>query len=75
MEIPGVFALNESKTSGAPEKVCGLKLILTLQLFCFDTQLRTFLNLLPSSEGDTDKFVADQPLEVSSTLLPYSCLL
>jgi hypothetical protein len=24
-----------------------------------------FLNLLPSSEGDKEKFVADQPLEVS----------
>ncbi|KAI0092948.1 GTP-binding protein 1 [Irpex rosettiformis] len=29
--------------------------------------LRTFLNLLPSSEGDTDKFVADQPLEYCIT--------
>jgi hypothetical protein len=27
-------------------------------------QVRTFMNLLPSSEGDTDKYVADQPLEV-----------
>ncbi|EEB87054.1 hypothetical protein MPER_15772, partial [Moniliophthora perniciosa FA553] len=26
--------------------------------------LRTFLNLLPSSEADTDKFAVDQPLEV-----------
>ena len=30
--------------------------------------LRTFLNLLPSSEGDTEKFAADQPLEVSCHL-------
>ncbi|KAF8829234.1 hypothetical protein HHX47_DHR3000709 [Lentinula edodes] len=30
-------------------------------------QLRTFLNLLPSSEGDTDKFAVDQPLEFSVT--------
>ncbi|KLO14595.1 GTP-binding protein 1 [Schizopora paradoxa] len=29
--------------------------------------LRTFLNLLPSSEGDTAKFAADQPLEYSVT--------
>ncbi|KAH9949572.1 P-loop containing nucleoside triphosphate hydrolase protein [Amylocystis lapponica] len=29
--------------------------------------LRTFLNLLPSSEGDTEKFMADQPLEYSVT--------
>ncbi|KAF8514255.1 GTP-binding protein 1 [Hysterangium stoloniferum] len=29
--------------------------------------LRTFLNLLPSSEGDDEKFVADQPLEYSVT--------
>ncbi|KAJ4483422.1 GTP-binding protein 1 [Lentinula aciculospora] len=29
--------------------------------------LRTFLNLLPSSEGDKDKFVVDQPLEFSVT--------
>ena len=27
--------------------------------------VRTFLNLLPSSEGDSDKFASDQPLEVS----------
>ncbi|KAF5393324.1 hypothetical protein D9757_000583 [Collybiopsis confluens] len=31
------------------------------------SHLRTFLNLLPSSEGDTDKFAADQPLEFSVT--------
>ncbi|KAJ2922724.1 hypothetical protein H1R20_g14360, partial [Candolleomyces eurysporus] len=31
------------------------------------TQLRTFLNLLPSSEGDKDKFAVDQPLEYSIT--------
>ncbi|KAF9268874.1 P-loop containing nucleoside triphosphate hydrolase protein [Marasmius fiardii PR-910] len=29
--------------------------------------LRTFLNLLPSSEADTDKFAVDQPLEFSIT--------
>ncbi|KAI0344845.1 P-loop containing nucleoside triphosphate hydrolase protein [Trametopsis cervina] len=29
--------------------------------------LRTFLNLLPSSEGDTEKFMADQPLEYCIT--------
>ncbi|KAF4620322.1 hypothetical protein D9613_000686 [Agrocybe pediades] len=29
--------------------------------------LRTFLNLLPSSEGDTEKFAVDQPLEYSIT--------
>ncbi|OBZ68219.1 GTP-binding protein 1 [Grifola frondosa] len=29
--------------------------------------LRTFLNLLPSSEGDTEKFLVDQPLEYSIT--------
>lgn len=27
--------------------------------------VRTFLNLLPSSEADSDKFAIDQPLEVS----------
>lgn len=31
-------------------------------------QLRTFLNLLPSSENDTDKFLPDQPLEVQGSL-------
>lgn len=30
-------------------------------------QLRTFLNLLPSSEGDAEKFATDQPLEYSVT--------
>ncbi|EIN11416.1 P-loop containing nucleoside triphosphate hydrolase protein [Punctularia strigosozonata HHB-11173 SS5] len=29
--------------------------------------VRTFLNLLPSSEGDDEKFVAEQPLEYSIT--------
>ncbi|KAI0699248.1 GTP-binding protein 1 [Cytidiella melzeri] len=29
--------------------------------------LRTFLNLLPSSEGDTEKFMPDQPLEYCIT--------
>ncbi|KAK7687077.1 hypothetical protein QCA50_009577 [Cerrena zonata] len=29
--------------------------------------LRTFLNLLPPSEGDTEKFLADQPLEYCVT--------
>ncbi|EPS97707.1 hypothetical protein FOMPIDRAFT_1052102 [Fomitopsis schrenkii] len=29
--------------------------------------LRTFLNLLPASESDTEKFAADQPLEYSVT--------
>jgi len=36
-------------------------------------QVRTFLNLLPSSEGDKEKFAVDQPLEVvgiSATLSP-----
>lgn len=30
-------------------------------------QVRTFLNLLPSSEADSEKFAADQPLEFSVT--------
>lgn len=30
-------------------------------------QLRTFLNLLPSSEGDEEKFSLDDPLEYSVT--------
>ena len=29
--------------------------------------MRTFLNLLPASESDTEKFIADQPLEYSIT--------
>ncbi|KAH9858681.1 P-loop containing nucleoside triphosphate hydrolase protein [Lenzites betulinus] len=29
--------------------------------------LRTFLNLLPASESDTEKFISDQPLEYSVT--------
>ena len=31
---------------------------------CLLYQVRTFLNLLPSSETDNEKFTADQPLEV-----------
>ena len=31
-------------------------------------QVRTFLNLLPSSEADTDKFALNQPLEVGGIL-------
>lgn len=34
----------------------------------FLLQVRTFLNLLPSSEADTDKFALNQPLEVSGSL-------
>lgn len=36
-------------------------------------QVRTFLNLLPSSEADGEKFAANQPLEVlqSSTIASY----
>jgi hypothetical protein len=29
--------------------------------------VRTFLNMLPSSEGDEDKFVREGPLEVSNS--------
>lgn len=38
-------------------------------------QLRTFLNLLPSSERDTSKFAVDQPLEVSCTLIEKTVIL
>lgn len=34
--------------------------------------VRTFLNLLPSSEGDSDKFASDQPLEVRQLKFHYS---
>jgi len=30
-------------------------------------QVRTFLNLLPSSEADADKFALNQPLEVGAS--------
>jgi len=40
-----------------------------LYIFYKILQLRTFLNLLPSSERDTSKFAVDQPLEVSCTLV------
>jgi GTPase len=38
--------------------------------------VRLFLNLLPPSEGDTDKYAADQPFEYSVTevctcIVPY----
>ena len=33
-------------------------------LMTFYVQMRTFLNLLPSSEADYEKFTTDQPLEV-----------
>jgi GTPase len=43
------------------------------KLLSVSAQMRTFLNLLPSSEGDHEKFVSDQPLEVRHTL-PFTRL-
>jgi hypothetical protein len=37
-------------------------------------QVRTFLNLLPASEGDAERFDATQPLEVYLLLLTLSSI-
>lgn len=37
-------------------------------------EVRTFLNLLPSSEGDTEKFAVNQPLEVPAFSIYFSTI-
>ncbi|EKM80959.1 hypothetical protein AGABI1DRAFT_71614 [Agaricus bisporus var. burnettii JB137-S8] len=54
----------ELATSFGPEKICPIFQISNVTGEGFD-HLRTFLNLLPSSEHDVTKFAIDQPLEIS----------
>ena len=39
-----------------------------------ELQVRTFLNLLPASEGDAERFDVTQPLEVRLSLLKLSLI-
>ncbi|KAJ3538012.1 hypothetical protein NM688_g6580 [Phlebia brevispora] len=57
VEVSGVFAR---------EKLCPIFQLSNVTGAGLDF-LRKFLNLLPSSEGDTEKFVVDQPLEYCIT--------
>ncbi|KAF8973275.1 GTP-binding protein 1 [Flammula alnicola] len=56
----------EISTSFGTEKLCPIFQISNVTGQGLDF-VRTFLNLLPSSEGDTEKFAVDQPLEYSIT--------
>ncbi|KAF9474221.1 GTP-binding protein 1 [Pholiota conissans] len=56
----------EIATSFGSEKLCPIFQISNVTGQGLDF-VRAFLNLLPSSEGDTEKFAADQPLEYSIT--------
>ncbi|KIK67426.1 hypothetical protein GYMLUDRAFT_37548 [Collybiopsis luxurians FD-317 M1] len=56
----------EIATNFGKEKLCPIFQVSNVTGEGLD-YLRTFLNLLPSSEGDTDKFAVDQPLEFSVT--------
>jgi GTPase len=50
----------------AKDKICPIFMISNVTGEGLD-YARTFLNLLPPSEGDTDKYMPDQPLEYSIT--------
>jgi GTPase len=50
----------------AKDKICPIFMISNVTGEGLD-YARTFLNLLPPSEGDTDKYMADQPFEYSVT--------
>ncbi|KAL0072375.1 hypothetical protein AAF712_000138 [Marasmius tenuissimus] len=53
----------EVATTFGKDKICPILQVSNVTGEGLD-YLRTFLNLLPSSEADTDKFAVDQPLEV-----------
>ncbi|KAL0576668.1 hypothetical protein V5O48_005328 [Marasmius crinis-equi] len=56
----------EAATTFGKDKLCPIFQVSNVTGEGLD-YLRTFLNLLPSSEADTDKFAVDQPLEFSIT--------
>lgn len=56
----------EISQSYAKDKICPIFMISNVTGEGLE-YARTFLNLLPSSEGDTDKYMPDQPLEYSIT--------
>ncbi|KZP34701.1 P-loop containing nucleoside triphosphate hydrolase protein [Athelia psychrophila] len=56
----------EISQSFAKERLCPVFLVSNVTGEGLDL-LRTFLNLLPSSEGDVEKFATDQPFEYSVT--------
>ncbi|KAF8161090.1 GTP-binding protein 1 [Crassisporium funariophilum] len=56
----------EISTSFGTERICPIFQISNVTGEGLDF-VRTFLNLLPSSEADTEKFAVDQPLEYSIT--------
>ncbi|TCD71239.1 hypothetical protein EIP91_011717 [Steccherinum ochraceum] len=68
IEVSQVFA-KERWVHNLPSEFAGLCPVIQLSNVTGEglDYVRTFLNLLPASEGDKDKFVADQPLEYCVT--------
>lgn len=64
--IKSVETAVEIATSFGAERLCPIFQISNVTGEGLDF-VRTFLNLLPSSEGDTEKFAVNQPLEYSIT--------
>ncbi|KAF9531630.1 GTP-binding protein 1 [Crepidotus variabilis] len=64
--VKSIETATEIATSFGSDKVCPIFQISNVTGQGLDF-VRTFLNLLPSSEGDKEKFAVDQPLEYSIT--------
>ncbi|KAH6913816.1 GTP-binding protein 1 [Coprinopsis sp. MPI-PUGE-AT-0042] len=64
--VKSVETAVEIATSFGSDKICPIFQLSNVTGQGLDF-VRTFLNLLPSSEGDKDKFAIDQPLEFSIT--------
>lgn len=64
--VKSVETAVEIATSFGSDKICPIFQLSNVTGQGLD-YVRTFLNLLPSSEGDKDKFAVDQPLEFSIT--------
>ncbi|KAF8210283.1 P-loop containing nucleoside triphosphate hydrolase protein [Mycena galopus ATCC 62051] len=57
----------EVSTAFGKDRLCPIFLVSNVTGEGLDFQVRTFLNLLPSSEADQEKFAVNQPLEFSVT--------
>lgn len=66
-----MFQLSNVTGEGLDYVCLSLTFVWLRAQFAF-SQLRTFLNLLPASESDNEKFLTDQPLEVCSS--PWALL-
>ncbi|KAJ7218061.1 P-loop containing nucleoside triphosphate hydrolase protein [Mycena pura] len=68
--VKSVETAAEISTAFGKDRLCPIFFVSNLRLRHFSLtqhQLRTFLNLLPSSEADQEKFAVNQPLEFSVT--------